>query len=88
MRLPIDTTAIKFVADGAAEPVLDFATKAPRTDEHGTVIYGVPEFSAGSGVKDSISVKVAGEVAVLGRMTLAEVRTSACVCPFGCQSRF
>ena len=61
MRLPIDTSAIKFAAAGPAEPVLDFATKAPRTDENGVPLYSVPVFAAGSGVKDSITIKVVGE---------------------------
>ena len=73
MRLPIDTSAIKFAAAGPAEPVLDFATKAPRTDESGVPLYSVPVFAAGGGVKDSISIKVAGDVKGLSEFTLVKI---------------
>ena len=62
MRLPIDTSAVKFAAAGPSEPVLDFATKAQRTDENGVGIFQVPAFAAGSGFKDLITIKVAGGV--------------------------
>ena len=73
MRLPIDTTTIKFAAAGAAEPVLDFATKSQKTDEHGVPLFQVPVFAAGSGIKDSITVKVAGEVRGLSEFTLVKI---------------
>ena len=73
MRLPIDTSAIKFAAAGPAEPVLDFATKAPRTDENGVPLYSVPVFAAGSGVKDSITIKVVGEVKGLSEFTQVKI---------------
>ena len=73
MRLPIDTAAIKFAAAGPAEPVLDFATKAPKTDENGVPLFQVPVFAAGSGIKDSITVKVAGEVKGLSEFTLVKI---------------
>jgi len=61
MRLPIDTSAIKFAAAGPSEPVLVFATKAQWTDENGIPIFQVAVFADGSGVKNSITIKVAGE---------------------------
>ena len=61
MRLPIDTATVKFAAAGPAEPVLDFETRQPKTDENGVPLFNVPVFAAGSGVKDSITIKVAGE---------------------------
>ena len=73
MRLPIDTAAIKFAAAGPAEPVLDFATKAPKTDENGVPLFQVPVFAAGSGIKDSIMVKGAGEVKGLSEFTLVKI---------------
>ncbi len=66
MRLTIDTTTIKFAAAGVAEPVLDFATKSQKTDEHSVPLFQVPVFSAGGGIKDAFTVKVAGEVKGLG----------------------
>ena len=73
MRLPIDTSTIKFATVGPAEPVLDFATKAPKTDENGTPLYSVPVFAAGSGIKDSITIKVSGDVKGLGEFTMVKI---------------
>ena len=70
MRLPIDTTAVKFAAAGPAEPVLDFETRQPKTDEHGVPMFNIPVFAAGTGVKDSITIKVSGEVKGLSEFTL------------------
>ena len=71
--MPIDTAAIKFAAAGPAEPVLDFASKAPKLDENGVPLFQVPVFAAGSGIKDSITVKVAGEVRGLSEFTLVKI---------------
>jgi hypothetical protein len=73
MRLPADTSAIKFAAAGPSEPVLDFSTKVPRTDENGMVMFQFPVFVAGSGVKDSITIKVTGEVKGLSEFTLVKI---------------
>ena len=73
MRLPIDTSAIKFAAAGPSEPLLDFATKAQRTDENCMAIFQVPVFAAGSGVKDSITIKLAGEVKGLSEFTQIKI---------------
>ena len=73
MRLPIDTTSIKFAAAGPAEPVIDFATKAAKVDDNGVPVYTVPVFMAGSGIKDSISIKVSGEVKGLSEFTLVKI---------------
>jgi hypothetical protein len=73
MRLPIDTQTVKFAAAGPAEPVLDYETRAPKTDENGTALYNVPLFAAGSGVKDSITVKVSGEPKGLTEFTPVKV---------------
>ncbi len=70
MRLPIETTTVKFAAAGPAEPVLDFETRQPKTDENGVPLFNVPVFAAGSGVKDSITIKVAGKVKTLTEFTL------------------
>ena len=73
MRLPIDTSTVKFAAAGPAEPVLDFETRQPKTDEHGVPLFNVPVFAAGSGVKDSITIKVAGEVKGLSEFTIVKI---------------
>ena len=73
MRLPIDTTAVKFAAAGPAEPVLDFETRQAKTDENGVPLFSIPVFAAGSGIKDSITIKVAGEVKGLTEFTLVKI---------------
>jgi hypothetical protein len=73
MRLPIDTGSVKFAAAGIAEPVLDYETKAPKLDENGVALFNVPLFAAGSGIKDSITVKVSGEPKGLTEFTLVKV---------------
>ena len=73
MRLPIDTGSVKFAAAGLAEPVLDYETKVPKLDENGVALFNVPLFAAGSGIKDSITVKVSGEPKGLTEFTLVKV---------------
>ena len=73
MRLPIDTQSLKFASAGPAEAILDYETRAPKLDESGTPLYGVPLFAAGGGVKDSITVKVAGEPKGLAEFTPVRV---------------
>lgn len=73
MRLPIDTASVKFAAAGPAEPVLDYETRAPKLDENGVALFNVPLFAAGTGIKDSITVKVAGEPKGLSEFTLVKV---------------
>lgn len=73
MRLPIDTTAVRFVSAGAAEVDVDFATKAAKTDETGRTIYKVNLFAVGAGGHDIVTVKVAGEPKGLGEFTPVRV---------------
>ena len=61
MRLPIDMQSVKFATAGPAERVLNYETKSPSVDEHGAALFNVRVFAAGSGIKDSITVKLAGE---------------------------
>lgn len=73
MKLPIDTGSVKFAAAGPAEPVLDYETRSPKLDENGTPLFNVPLFAAGTGIKDSITVKVAGEPKGLSEFTMVKV---------------
>ena len=73
MRLPIDTATVKFAAAGPAEPVLDYETRTPKLDENGVALFNVPLFAAGTWIKDSITVKVAGEPKGLAEFTLVKV---------------
>ena len=73
MKLPIDTGSVKFAAAGPVEPALDYETRAPKLDENGVALFAVPLFALGSGVRDNITVKVAGDVKGLGEFTLVKV---------------
>jgi hypothetical protein len=73
MRLPVDTTAVNFVAAGPPEPAIDFDTKLPKTNENGQVLFQVHLFSVGAGGRDVITVKVSGEPKGLGEFTPVRV---------------
>jgi hypothetical protein len=73
MRLPIDTASVRFAAAGPAEPVLDYETRVPKLDENGAALFNVPLFAVGTGIKDSITVKVAGEPKGLIEFALVKV---------------
>jgi hypothetical protein len=73
MQLPIDTQNVHFASAGPAESVLDYSTKTPKLDESGVPIFSVPLFASGTGVKDSIKVKVSGEPKGLGVFTPVKV---------------
>ena len=73
MKLPIDTASVSFAGAGPVEPVLDYETKAPKLDENGAALFAVPLFALGTGVRDSITVKVAGDVKGLGNFTPVKV---------------
>ena len=49
MRLPIDTSAMRFAGAGPAEPVLDFETRQPKTDEHAVPSFNFPVITPGTG---------------------------------------
>jgi hypothetical protein len=66
MRLPIDTQLVRFVTAEPAEPVIDFETKTQRVDASGQALFNVHLFALGSGSRDSITVKIAGEPKGLG----------------------
>ena len=61
MRLPVDTTTVRFVAAGPPEPSIDYATKQQRTDDSGQPLFQVHLLAVGGGARDVISVRVAGE---------------------------
>lgn len=73
MRLPIDTTAVRFVSAGAPEVDVDFSTKAPKTDEQGRPLYKVHLVAVGAGGQDIITVRVAGEPKGVGEFTHVKV---------------
>lgn len=60
MRLPIDTTALKFLAVTAPERVLDFDTKQPKADTDGQPLYALKLVALNGEGSEIISVKLAG----------------------------
>lgn len=74
MRLPIDTSAVNFVAAGEPEAAGDFETKAPKTDEAGQPVFNVHLFAVGAGGRDVITVKVSGQPKGIGEFTPVKVR--------------
>lgn len=73
MRLPVDTTAVSFVAAGPPEPSVDFDTKAQRTDENGQALFQVHLFAVGSGARDVIVVRTVGEPKGINELTQVKV---------------
>jgi len=74
MRLPVDTSALNFVSAGAPDPAIDFGTKAQKTDDNGLGINQVHLFVVGGGgVREVITVKVAGELKSIGEFTPVKV---------------
>ncbi len=73
MKLPFDTVTVKFAAAGPAEPVLDDETRAQKLEENVTELFSVPLFALRGGIKDSITVKVAGDVKGLREFTVVKV---------------
>ncbi|HET6909102.1 MAG TPA: hypothetical protein VFH54_07175 [Mycobacteriales bacterium] len=73
MRLPIDTSAMTFVVAGAAEPVRDFESKQPKTDENGVPLFAVALMVLGETQPEIISVKIAGEAPAVSPGQAAKV---------------
>ncbi|MHB8506491.1 MAG: hypothetical protein ACYDEN_12365 [Acidimicrobiales bacterium] len=61
MRLPIDTTAMGFIAAGAPAPVLEFDTGRPKVDPNGLPLFAVGLMAMADGAAEVITVKCAGE---------------------------
>lgn len=59
--LPIDTTAITFLASAPPAPVLDFQTKQPKADSNGEPLYAVQLVAMQPAGADVITVKVPGQ---------------------------
>ena len=61
MRLPINTSAMQFMGATAPEVVLDYETKAPKTDDHGEILHAVQVVALAEGSVDIVKVVVAGQ---------------------------
>ena len=59
--LPIDTTAITFLASAPPAAVLDFQTKQPKADSNGEPLYAVQLVAMQPVGADVITVKVPGQ---------------------------
>lgn len=63
MRLPVDTSAMTLVAMAPPEPVVDFATRAPKADANGLPLFTVQVAAMFQDQGEVLAVKVAGEPA-------------------------
>lgn len=61
MKIPVDTKDLTFLCTAPAEPVLDFETKQPRSDENGEPLFAVQLVAIADGSAEIISVKVSGK---------------------------
>ena len=61
MRLPIDTSQLKFMCAAAARPVLDFDTQQHKTDANGELLYKVQTVALDSEGAEVIQLTVAGD---------------------------
>jgi len=61
VRLPIDTQHLTFIAASAPEPVLDFDSKAPRSDPDGKPLFAVGVVALGSEGAEVLTLKVTGQ---------------------------
>lgn len=58
MLLPINTAALRFLLSGDPTPVLDYDTRAPRSDASGQPLYKVPVIITGGGERRAPAVDV------------------------------
>jgi hypothetical protein len=61
MKFPIDTSAMGFIAAGGPEPVVDYDSRRPKTDENGVPLYSVAVMAMSEGVAEVIVIKTPGE---------------------------
>ena len=73
MRLPIDTTVMRFIAAGAPEPVLDYETRAQKLDLTGRPMFTVHLFAIAEGSRGTFAVKVAGEPKGISEFTPVKI---------------
>lgn len=67
VKLPISTTSMTFLSAGTPEPVVDFETKRPRTDEAGQPLFAAQIVVLADGGAEVISVKTAGTPPSIGQ---------------------
>ncbi len=59
MRLPISTASMTFMSVSAPQPVTDFETKQPRSDENGVPLYNAQVVALSDGEAEIMAIKVA-----------------------------
>lgn len=73
MKLPIDTSAITFLAASPPEPVVDYDSKTPKVDEAGQPVYSVQLVALTDGGAEVVSVKLSGEPKGISQGTMVKV---------------
>jgi hypothetical protein len=76
VRLPVDTAAMTLVAMAAPEPVVDYATGKPKTDQGGEPLYLVQVAAMFADQGEVLAVKVAGQPSGITPGTAVEVVAS------------
>jgi hypothetical protein len=61
MRLPVDVAAMTFIAMSRPEPVVDFTTRQPKTDQAGQPVFTVQVAAMFEEQGEILPVKVAGQ---------------------------
>jgi hypothetical protein len=73
VRLPVDTAAMTLVAMAAPEPVVDYATGKPKTDQGGEPLYLVQVAAMFADQGEVLAVKVTGEPSGITPWTPVEI---------------
>lgn len=73
MRLPISTASMTFMSVSAPQPVTDFETKQPRSDENGVPLYNAQVVALSDGEAEIMAIKVAGDPGRFGQGTALKV---------------
>ncbi len=71
MKLPIDTSGIRFMAAAEARPVTDFETRVQKVDENGELLFNPQVVALDADDAQIITVKVAGDPQVAQGAMLA-----------------
>jgi len=61
LALPVDAAAMTFIAMSRPEPVVDFTTRQPKTDQAGQPVYTVQVAAMFEDQGEILPVKVAGQ---------------------------
>lgn len=67
MKLPINSSSMSFLSVAPPQPVTDFETRQPRTDENGAPLFSAQIVALSDGEAEVIAIKVAGDPGRFGQ---------------------